>query len=59
MQEIEALKRIKKQRAISLETMSKEIGICSRTLFRWFHGEDKPSTMGLSLITIYLKGNGK
>lgn len=59
MKEIETLKKIKKRRGISLETMSKEIGINSRTLFRWFHGEDKPSIMGKSLIANYLKGNGE
>jgi len=54
MNEIKRLKKIKRDRGISFEVMSRDIGVTSRTLFRWLKGESKPSLMGLILIQRYL-----
>lgn len=54
MKEIESLKQIKARRQISLETMSREIGVSMRTLFRWIHGENNPSMMALKRLDEYI-----
>jgi transcriptional regulator with XRE-family HTH domain len=55
MADIKRLKQIKQRRHISLETMSREIGISSRTLFRWFHSEFNPSLLAQKLISNYIE----
>lgn len=55
MADIKRLKQIKERRHISLETMAREIGISSRTLFRWFHLKFKPSLLAQRLIGNYIK----
>jgi len=54
MKELKRLKRFKADRGMSYEVMSRDIGVTSRTLFRWLKGESKPSLMGLMLIQRYL-----
>ena len=54
MKELKRLKRFKADRGMSYEGMSRDIGVTSRTLFRWLKGESKPSLMGLMLIQRYL-----
>lgn len=50
MKEVTELKRIMKERKLSLEKVARELGISSRTVFRWLHGESKPTGVSLDLL---------
>ena len=50
VKEVTELKRIMKERGLSMEHVARELGISSRTVFRWLHGQNEPS--GLALIQL-------
>jgi len=54
MKEIEALRKINKS-GVSVEAISREIGISAQTIRRWLWGQNKPGQMALILIREYLK----
>jgi len=54
MKEIEALRKINKS-GISIEAISREIGISAQTIRRWLWGQNKPGQMALMLLRAYLK----
>jgi len=54
MKEIEALRKINKS-GISVEAISREIGISAQTIRRWLWGQNKPGQMALMLVRAYLK----
>jgi len=54
MKEIEALRKINKS-GISIEAISREIGISAQTIRRWLWGQNKPGQMALMLVRAYLK----
>ena len=57
MKEIEALRKINKS-GVSVETISREIGISAQTIRRWLWGQNKPGQMALMLVRAYLKRRG-
>jgi len=54
MKEIEALRKINKS-GVSVEAISREIGISAQTIRRWLWGQNKPGQMALMLVREYLK----
>jgi len=50
MKEVAELKKIMKEHGLSLEKVARELGVSFRTVFRWLHGENKPT--GVSLIML-------
>lgn len=55
MDQIKQLREIKDSQGLSFERMSREIGISSRTLFRWIHGQNVPSLMATERLKDYLQ----
>lgn len=55
MDQINHLKEIKEGRRLSLERMSREIGISGRTLFRWLHFQNVPSLLASEKLSAYLQ----
>jgi len=54
MKEIEALRKINKS-GVSVEAISREIGINAQTIRRWLWGQNKPGQMALMLVRAYLE----
>lgn len=59
MNEIQELKRLKKETGLSYEKMAREIGISWRSLYRWLKGNSLPSDLALKAIKKYLDNQGK
>jgi transcriptional regulator with XRE-family HTH domain len=57
MKEVAELKKIMKKHGLSLEKVARELGISSRTVFRWIHGENKPSDLALKQLREFLEKN--
>jgi len=57
MKEIEALRKINKS-GVSIEAISREIGISAQTIRRWLWGQNKPGQMALMLVRAYLERRG-
>jgi len=55
MDQIKRLQEIKDSQELSFERMSRDIGISSRTLFRWIHGQNVPSLMARDRLNEYLQ----
>jgi transcriptional regulator with XRE-family HTH domain len=55
MNQVEQLREIKENRALSFEGMSREIGVSYRTLFRWLHGKNAPSFLATERLNEYLR----
>lgn len=54
MNEVDRLKKIRKDRGISIEVMARDIGVSMLTLRNWLDGTYKPSLMALARIQEYL-----
>lgn len=52
---IKELKRIKKQRGLTIDRLAKEMGIYPRTLYFWFAGKTKPSKLAARAILDFLE----
>jgi len=50
MKVVNELKRIMKERRLSLENVARELDVSSRTVFRWIHRESKPTGTSLTLL---------
>jgi len=50
MEEIKVLKIIMKRHGLSQEKVARELGISSRTVFRWLHKKNEPSELALIQI---------
>jgi len=57
MKEVEALRKINKS-GVSIEAISREIGISAQTIRRWLWGQNKPGQMALMLVRAYLEKRG-
>ena len=55
MIEIKILKKIMEEMKISQEKVAREIGVSSRTIFRWLHHRHEPSDLGLSQLRRFIK----
>lgn len=50
MKAVSELKRIMKERRLSLENVARELRVSSRTVFRWIHRESKPTGTSLTVL---------
>lgn len=52
---IERLQTVKDARRMSQEGLARDIGVSSRTIFRWLKGASRPSDMARMALEKYLK----
>jgi transcriptional regulator with XRE-family HTH domain len=55
MNNIEQLRRIKKQKGYTYDAMAKAMGVTLVTVFRWLHKQNEPSPMGREKIAAYVE----
>ena len=55
MKEVAELKKIMKEHGLSLEKVARELGISSRTVFRWIHSENKPTGVYLIMLEKFVR----
>lgn len=54
MNEIELLTKYSNKHKKTIDKMAQELGIASRTLYRWYEGKAKPSPMARQKILSYV-----
>lgn len=55
MEIIKKIKKIMEEQGMSQEKAAREIGVSSNTVFRWIHGKNNPSDLGLLQIYKFIK----
>jgi DNA-binding transcriptional regulator YiaG len=56
IEEVTHLRGLMKDWKLSMERVAREMGISSRTVFRWLHGQNEPSGLALEALRRYLDG---
>ena len=52
---VKELKRLKKREGLTYREIAEEVGVSIDSVFRWFRGENKPSSLARDRIRKYLK----
>jgi len=59
MNELEALKKLRKKRGLTYQQIADDLGIHVQTVKNWFGGYCKPSPLAKEKIKVYLKKGGR
>ena len=55
IEEVTLLKEFMKEHEVGMEYVAREMGISSRTVFRWLHGQSEPGELALRRLRNYMR----